>query len=246
MSKILFHSLCLFFLLSTLSCVSARPKVETVPAPQNVVLSETHYRKEYVWVPGDQIEVTVRRVPEVSRSVVIRPDGFITLPLVDEVKAAGLTPAELKETLTKLFSARLNSPEVTIIALQVPPPVVYVLGEVNNNTAVPLRNAPTASAAITYAGGFRRSAKSGLTSIIRLGDDGLIRAIPVSDTAKGQPGGVMGMRGVLLQADDIIFVPESGRSQVSRFLDDFVNRPMSTVNGALGLYVNFRWLQQIQ
>ena len=156
----------------------------------------------------------------------IRPDGFITLPLVDEVKAAGLTPAELKETLTKLFSARLNSPEVTIIALQVPPPVVYVLGEVNNNTAVPLRNAPTASAAITYAGGFRRSAKSGLTSIIRLGDDGLIRAIPVSDTAKGQPGGVMGMRGVLLQADDIIFSAGEWQKPGQSFPGRLVNRPM--------------------
>src|SRR3954468_20266417 len=100
MSKFLFRSLCLFSLLSTLSCVSARPKVSTVPAPQNVVLSETHYRKEYVWVPGDQVEVTVRRVPEVSRAVVIRPDGFITLPLVDEVKAGGVTPSEIKTNFT--------------------------------------------------------------------------------------------------------------------------------------------------
>jgi len=199
-----------------------------------------------VWVPGDQIEVDVRRVPEASRTVVVRPDGLITLPLVDDIKAAGLTPSELKQTLTKAFSARLTAPEVTVIATQIPPPVVYVIGEVGLNTAVPLRNAPTAMAAIATAGGFRRSAKSGDTTIIRLGEDGFIRAIPVSSAAGGQPGAVFGMRDVLLKADDIIFVPESGRSQVTRFVDDFINRPLSTLGGALGLYVNVRWIQVVK
>jgi protein involved in polysaccharide export with SLBB domain len=154
-----------------------------------------------------------------------------------------LTPAELKQTLTKLFSARLVEPDVTVIALQVPPPVVYVLGDVNNNTVVPLRNAPTAIAAIAYAGGFRRSANQGDIAIIRLGADGFIRAIPVSDAAGGQPGAVVGLRATALQPDDIIFVPESGRSQVTRFLDDLVNRPLQTLSGTVGLYFNFRLVE---
>jgi polysaccharide export outer membrane protein len=232
-------------LLSLFGCVSARTKVAQVPASPEVLLSESRYRKEYLFVPGDQLEVAVRRVPEVSRTVTVRPDGFITLPLVNDVKASGTTPTELRETLTKLFSSRLVNPEITVIATQVPPPVVYVVGEVTNNAVVPLRNAPDALAAIAYAGGFRRSAKAKLTTIIRLGDDGYIRGIPLSDPAGAQPGPVMGMRNVQLQADDIIFVPESGRSQVSRFLDDFVNRPLQSVGGALGLYVNVKWIQTL-
>jgi polysaccharide export outer membrane protein len=196
-----------------------------------------------VWSPGDQVEVIVRRVPEVSRTVTIRPDGFITLPLVDDVKAAGLTPPELKDSLTKLFATRLSEPEVTVTAIQVPPPMVYVLGDVNNNISVPLRNAPTAIDAITYAGGFRRTAKSDATSIIRLEDDGYIHAIAIYNTAGGQPGAAVGLRAALLQADDIVFVPESNRSQVSRFLDDIVNKPLTTISGTVGLYFNFRLIQ---
>ncbi|HVZ17878.1 MAG TPA: polysaccharide biosynthesis/export family protein [Terriglobales bacterium] len=216
-----------------------------VPASPEILLSEKRFHKEYVWVPGDQIEVSVRRVPEVSRTVTVRPDGFITLPLINDVKAAGLTPTELRESLTSAFSARLVSPEVTVIATQVPPPVVYVIGEVGNNMAVPLRNARTISAAIAAAGGFRRSAKTGDTTIIRLGTDGYIRSIPVHNVAGGQPGAVMGMRDVFLEADDIVFVPESGRSQVARFVDDFINRPLGTLGGALGVYVNVRWIQTL-
>jgi polysaccharide export outer membrane protein len=238
MLKIALSFVCFTLLLS--GCVVPRAKVAQIAAPQEIVRTDARFRKEYVWRPGDQVEVLVRRVPEVSRTVTIRPDGNLTLPLVDDVKAAGLTAAELKTTLTKLFAERLLEPEVTVIAVQVPPAVVYVVGDVGNNLAVPLRNATTAIEAITYAGGFRRSAKLEDTAIIRLGEDGMIRAIPVSNEAGGQPGPVIGLRTTLLQADDIVFVPESGRSQVARFLDDLVNRPLSTLSGVLGLYVNFR------
>jgi polysaccharide biosynthesis/export protein len=229
---------CLAILLS--SCVVPRAKVTTLPVAEEIVRTDARFRKEYVWRPGDQVEVLVRRVPEVSRTVTIRPDGFLTLPLLDDVKAAGLTAVELKTTLTKLFAERLLEPEVTVIAIQVPQAVVYVVGDVGNNLAVPLRNATTAIEAITFAGGFRRTAKIDDTAIIRLGDDGMIRAIPVTNQAGGQPGPVIGLRTTLLQADDIVFVPESGRSQVARFLDDIVNRPLSSLTGIFGLYVNFR------
>jgi polysaccharide export outer membrane protein len=175
----------------------------------------------------------------------VRPDGFISLPLLDDVKASGLTPAELKDSLTRLFGTRLSEPEVTVIALQVPTPVVYVLGDVNNSTSVQLRNAPNAMEAITLAGGFKRSAKTEDTVIIRLGEDGYMRAIPFLNLAGGQPGPVMGLRTMMLEPDDIVFVPENGRSQVARFLDDIVNRPLGTLTGILGLYVNFRLIQVI-
>src|SRR6266516_3175945 len=234
---------CLSVLLLIPGCVSSRAKVSQIAVPAEVVQSAARFRKEYVWVPGDQLEVFVRRVPEVSRTVIVRPDGFITLPLLNDVKAAGLTAGELKQFLTKSFAARLAEPEVTVIAVQVPPPVVYVVGEVGNSLSVPLRNAPTAIEAIAYAGGFRRSAKSEDTTIIRLGEDGYIRAIPVSNAAGGQPGPVIGLRSAILQPDDIVFVPESGRSQVNRFLDDLVNRPLAPLPRAIGVYVNFRLIR---
>ena len=243
MSRFSRSSVCAFVLLT--GCVSPRADVSEIAVPAELVRSEARFRKEYMWAPGDQLEVFVRTVPEVSRTVVVRPDGFITLPLLDDVKAAGLTPMELKKELTKRFAERLLDPEVNVIAIQVPPPMVYVVGEVTTNTPVPLRDATTAIQAIAFAGGFRRSARPDDAMIIRLGEDGYLRAISVSNVAGGQPGSVLGLRGMLLQPDDVIFVPESGRSQLTRFLDDFVTRPLGAITGLVSLYLNFRFIQVI-
>jgi len=142
--------------------------------------------------------------------------------------------------LTKLLSTRLNEPEVSIIPTAVRQPAVYVSGDVNNPVSVPLRDAPTAMQAIALAGGFKRTASERDVAIIRLADDGHVEAIALTMPSNGQPGPYMALRGLLLQADDIVFVPESGRSQMSRFLDDFINRPLQGVNSLVQTYVNFR------
>lgn len=228
-------------------CVSPRAHVAQVPAPPQVVQSSTRFQKEYVLAPGDQVEVLVRRVPEVSRVVVIRPDGHISLPMLQDVTAAGSTARELSEKLTELFSRRLVSPEVNVIPIVVRQPMVYVVGDVNlaAGVAVPFRDAPTAIQAITLAGGFRRSAAARDVAIIRLTEDGYFRAILVGEMGGGQPGPYVALRGALLQPDDIVFVPENGRSQVVRFLDDIVNRPLGAFNALFGTYVNFRLIQRL-
>lgn len=227
------------------ACVSPRTVKSQVPVEPQIVQSAIRFHKEYVLAPGDQVEVVVRQVPEVSRAVTIRPDGYISLPLLDDVSAAGLTPPALDEKLTVLLSARLVEPEVTVIASQVRQPVVYVTGDVNAPAAVPLRDAPTAMQAVAFAGGLRRSAAARDIAIIRLTEDGYIQAIPISVEANGQPGPYMALRSALLQADDIVFVPESGRSQLTRFLDDLVIRPVNAINGLLAIYVNFRFIQEL-
>jgi len=227
------------------ACVSPRASKAQVPVAPEVIQSSLRFRKEYVLAAGDQIEVLVRRVPEVSHTVMIRPDGNISLPLLQDVAAAGLTPRELNEKLTKLFSQRLTDPEVTVIPIQVRQSMVYVVGDIaaSSGTAVPFHDAPTAAQAIALASGLRRTAAARDVAIIRLSEDGYLRAIRVSSGIGGQPGPFMAMRAALLQPDDIIFVPENGRSQVGRFLEDFVNRPLQGLNGALAIYTNFRLIQ---
>jgi len=225
------------------SCVPAHAKVRQVQVQPDVVQASVRFRKEYVLVPGDQIDVTLRRVPELSRTVVIRPDGLISLPILQDVPAKGLTPRELSVKLRELYSARLVDPEVNVIPTQVRQLVVYVVGEVNNVIAVPFREAPTAMQAIALAGGFRRSASPSDVTIIRLSEDGVLQAITVTSNDQGQPGPYIALRGTTLQPDDIVFVPESGRNQIARFLDDFVNRPIGAINALLGTYVNIRFLE---
>ena len=227
-------------------CVAARSVDDKLNLEPQVVASALRFHKEYVIAVGDTLEIAVRRTPDVSRTVIVRPDGKISLPIIDDVQAAGLTPQELDNKITDLLSKRLVEPDVTVIAAQVRQPMVYVMGDVNNNAAVvPLRDAPTAAQALTYAGGPRRSASIHDITLIRLSPDGILQAMPLAWNLKSQSGTFISLRGTLLEPDDILFVPENGRSQVARFLDDFVNRPLAGIAALTSTYTNFRFIQEL-
>ena len=202
-----------------------RTDVTQVEAKPEIIQSAVRFQKEYILFVGDQIEVAVWRVPEVSRQVTIRADGMISLPLLQDVPAAGLTARELAEKLKTLFSARLVNPDVQVIPVQVRQPVVYVLGDVKAPAAIPYRNAQTVLHAIGLAGGFLRTGSEADVTIIRLSKEGYLRAIPVETQAWGQPGPYLAFGLMSLEPDDVIFVPEHGRSQAVRFLDDIVLKP---------------------
>ncbi|MGH9786942.1 MAG: polysaccharide biosynthesis/export family protein [Terriglobia bacterium] len=242
-TKVLFFLVGVTGLVLLSACVSPRALRPQVPVDPPVVQTAMRFRKEYVLAPGDQVEVVVRRVGELSRVVGVRPDGNISLPLLDDVPAAGLTPRELDARLTELLAGRLVEPDVTVIANQIRQPVVYVVGDVLRPSPLPIRDAPTAMQAIALAGGLARSAARRDITIIRLSEDGFLRAIPITVEDEGQPGPFLAAGSNLLQPDDLVFVPESGRSQFARFLDDFVTRPLSVVGQALGVYANFRLIQ---
>ena len=225
---------------AAVGCVKPLSTTMRIQVDARIVKTSARFQKEYVLVPGDQMDVVVRRAPEVSRAVVIRPDGFITLPIVNDVKAAGVTPMQLAATIREILAKRLNSPEVSVITTNVRQQVVYVTGDVNNPAAVPLSHAPTVLQAISLAGGLRRSAAARQVALIRLGEDGYLSATEIGVPGMGQPDPLLAFGTVGLQADDVIFVPESGRSQFARFIDDFLNRPLGTLNSIVGTYVNFR------
>lgn len=220
------------------ACVSTRTNVEKVVAKPEIVQSTVRFQKEYLLFAGDQIEISVWRVPEVSRSVTIGPHGKISLPLLQDVQAAGLTARELADELKKRYAPRLLNPEVTVIPLTVRQPVVYVLGDVKNPTSIPYRNALTALQAIGVAGGFLRTSAQDDVSIVRLSKDGYVRAIPIDADAGGQPGPYIGFALTQLEPDDIVFVPENGRSQIVRFLQDLVLLPTQ-------LLLNYKLLQSL-
>jgi polysaccharide export outer membrane protein len=222
------------------------PVPENAPqlaSPHDVVRSSVKYQKEYLLMAGDQVEVQVWRNAEVSRTVWVRPDGYISLPLLQEVKAAGLTPGELAGNVTKAYSGRLLNPEVTVIPVQVRQPTVYVLGDVKSPGAYPLRQATTAVQALAMAGGGLRSGWESETSVIRLSSDGYLEAIPIGGqtgnewffTPQATPFRNLG--NVPLEADDIVFVPETGRSQIFRALSDLLI--------PYQIYLNYRLIQSI-
>ena len=213
-------------------------------APE-VVRSSQRFTREYVLQPGDQIEVTVFHVPELTRSVIVRPDGYISLPILKDVKAAGLSVPELNQDLERRFAGRLNDPNVTVTVMNPKQASIFVLGEVNHPAPVPVRDAPTVAQAIAAAGGVMRSAALDNVAVVRLEDDGVLAGYILKRENSGETAFYMTLAGMSLKPGDMVIVPESGRSQFVRFIQDYINTPLSGVNNAIAPYLQYETLRLV-
>lgn len=214
---------------------------ETIEAKLEVTQTLSRFTRETTLIPGDILEVIVHRNEGLSRDVVVRGDGHISLPLLDEVYVSGMTLTELDEHLCGLLRKRLVEPEVTVIIKNPQTPMVYVFGEVAAAQPVALRNARTAAQAISNAGDMKKSAKMDKVSIVRLNESGHLVAITIDGETSGQPGFYMALQNMPLQADDLIIVPESIRYQIIRQLND----SLGAINQILNPYFQYRILEEI-
>jgi polysaccharide export outer membrane protein len=118
----------------------------------------------------DILLVQVWREPDFTRQVMVRPDGKITMPLIGEVQAGGLTPEELTESLTKHLQEILKNPQVLVAVLQVNSKKYYITGEVARPGAFPLVVPTRVLEALTSAGGFREFANKKKITVLRKGE----------------------------------------------------------------------------
>ena len=114
----------------------------------------------------DVLEVRVWREADLSGQVRVRPDGKVTLPLVGDLQAAGLTPAELQKKAIEAFSQILNTPQVIVSVISVQSKKYYVSGEVGRSGPFPLISPTTILEAMSICG-FREWAKKGSIVIMR-------------------------------------------------------------------------------
>src|SRR5215472_9821995 len=108
----------------------------------------------YIIGPQDVLDIDVWQETELTRSVPVRPDGRISLPLLNDVQAAGLTPTQLADQLTTKFKKFVANPQVTVIVTQINSQRVYILGEAARPGAYPLLPGMTVLQALSSAGGF--------------------------------------------------------------------------------------------
>jgi len=113
---------------------------------------------EFVIGPGDILNINVWKNQELSGTVPVRPDGRITLPLMGDINAAGLTPAQLKAELQAGFTRYIASPEVTVIVATVNSYKIYIQGQVAHPGAYPVTGRTTMTQAISLAGGLNQFA----------------------------------------------------------------------------------------
>lgn len=146
-------TLTLFVALSLMAGASmARQKSKPQTAPERPAPHQAD--STYVISPGDVIEVQVWQEPNVSKAVPVRPDGKISLPLLDDVQAAGLTAGALTADLTEKLKKFISDPQVTVIVTQVNSQRIYITGEVNRGGTYPLEPGMTVLQGLSSAGGF--------------------------------------------------------------------------------------------
>jgi polysaccharide export outer membrane protein len=126
--------------------------------------------KDFVIGPEDVLSVTVWREKDLSADVTVRPDGKVTLPLVNEIQAAGLTPAQLREQLTTAMSRFVADPSVTVAVKTINSLKVYISGQVGKPGAYPLTSPTTVLQLIVTAGGLHEFADAKNIVIIRRQD----------------------------------------------------------------------------
>lgn len=153
----------------------------------------------------DVLAVNVWNEPQISRSVPVRSDGKISLPLVGEVQAAGKTPLNLEQDIAAKLTSYIAEPEVTIIVQQINSQKFNILGQVARPGSYLLGNASTVLDAIALAGGFRDFAKQKSIYILRQTPGGGESRIPFN--YKKVIRGKNAEQNVRLQPHDTIVVP---------------------------------------
>jgi len=158
----------------------------------------------YVIGPEDVLSINVWREEALTRQVPVRSDGKISLPLVDEIHAAGLTPLQLKEKLTLRLKEFIDNPNVSVIVVEANSQKVYVSGEVRTPGVYRLRGETTLLQVIPMAGGFTEWADQKKVLIIR--KEGEKDRRIVVNYKKIVSGDDMGAN-IVLKPGDTIIVP---------------------------------------
>jgi polysaccharide export outer membrane protein len=140
----------------------------TVPQPSAAVrAAPSAVPSDYVIGPEDMLQISVWKNDTLSRAMPVRPDGKISLPLLHDVQAAGLTAMQLRDKIATALSEFMPNPEVSVIVTEVRSARVSVLGEVQKPGVLPLRGDTTILEAIAMAGGFGPFASPSKITVFR-------------------------------------------------------------------------------
>ena len=158
----------------------------------------------YVIQPNDILEIFVYKEPELTRKVLVRPDGRISFPLVQDLQAAGINPGELKVRVEKELEKFLNAPSVTVIVEAIQSYRVFVVGKVQKPGLYMSERPITVLQALAYAGGFQEFAdESGMTIVRTTEGRSEVLNFNYKDVIKGKNS----EQNIFLKSGDVVVVP---------------------------------------
>lgn len=159
---------------------------------------------EYKIGPQDILRIDVWKEPDISRTIPVRPDGKITLPLLNDVQASGLTAMQLAASLRDSFSKFLTSPQVTVTVTEINSRRIYLTGEVTRPGALPLLPNMTVLQALASGGGFTQFARLKNIYVMRTENGKQVKhPFNYKEVVKGN----LAEQNILLQPGDVIVVP---------------------------------------
>jgi polysaccharide biosynthesis/export protein len=174
----------------------ARPEAATATAPDPRSVA-------YLIGPEDILDVQVWKNTELSRTVPVRPDGKVSLPLVNDIQAAGLTPTKLREELTAKLAEYVESPEVSVIVREVHSVKVAVVGAVRMPGRYEVKSPATVLELVAQAQGLTDFASGDRITVIRQNPDGSTVRVPFNYRKAAESE----RDNFFVRAGDIIFVP---------------------------------------
>jgi polysaccharide biosynthesis/export protein len=159
---------------------------------------------DYTIGAQDVLRIDVWKEDQLTRTVPVRPDGKVTLPLVNDVQAAGLTPMELAGVIAENLKKYINSPQVTVTIAQINSRRIYVTGEVMRAGALLMLPNMTVLQALSTCGGFTQFAKTKKIYVLRI-DDGKQTKLPFNynEVIKGKKT----EQNIALRNGDVVVVP---------------------------------------
>jgi polysaccharide export outer membrane protein len=182
-------------------CSTAPVAPTGAPAPQTV--------ERYIIGPGDSLEIFVRDNPTLTTTVPVRPDGRVSIPLVQSIMAAGKTPEQLAGDLEKELGRYIRAPLVTVIVksfVGAYSQQVRVVGQAMTPKAVPYRNGMSVLDVMIEVGGLTKFAAGNSAKIVRHLPDGTEQSIPVR-LGELMDGAIK--YNVVMRPGDILIIPQS-------------------------------------
>ncbi|MBI5577867.1 MAG: polysaccharide biosynthesis/export family protein [Deltaproteobacteria bacterium] len=176
----------------------------------------------YLVQPGDSLDIKFFYNPELNESVSVRPDGYISLQLVDEVLVAGLEPRQVDDLLTERYSRELKKPVITVIVRSFAGQQVFVGGEVGQQGLIAMPTGLTALQAVMQAGGFKNTAQPSETVVIRKGPDN--RPVPLQVDLNRVLDGSTNAQDFKLQPSDVVYVPKSPIAKANQFVNQYIEQ----------------------
>ncbi len=158
----------------------------------------------YVIGAQDELNIDVWKEPEVSRTVPVRPDGMISLPLLNDIQAAGLTPMQMGSQISEKLKKFMADPQVTVTVTRINSQRIFIVGEVNRAGAYSLLPNMTVLQALSSAGGFTRFANVKKIHILHL-ENGKQISLPFN--YKEVVNGHRSEQNIVLKANDTVVVP---------------------------------------